>query len=703
MSRKRILIINLFIVIISFVFAFFIMKMVYENSCMEIKEQYFKFTAENIAEKIETSIILGMDIDSNYGMEDIINEAVEYDPENMDAILINTKGEPVEYTFKGGENEAQRLAPIYSEYIKDDLKGEETITELGNKRVLIEPVAIGDEFGYIIITYNKDILFKFNSINIINEYRENVNSISILTLNSVKNSAYDLYKRGLKTEDIVALKDFYNSKFADFGLVKSINIGNNLVKTDDYTLKETVFRRAEGEFDVTLNIDRDYIRNIYIQAILTLAASFIVCLMIVMEISSLNKIAGGRLAKNEESKNYKATMTGIIKFFTFFAYLAVYAVLPYGAAIILNEGYSLPGFSTPLTASLPVALNGIGILLMLIVGSKIANKIKLNVYVAATILSALIPLLVCFFMTNLYTLLIISMFLGISLGMLKYIVNYFIAICSDNDSEITLSYGYYNAGMLSGLTLGGSIGGIISSAKGLEYVYLAGGIIMLFVLHVILAFVPYNYIYKRQLDYKKEEDNTSFILFVKALAKKPRLLADYGATSIALNMGLMFIVSFLPVLLDMEGMSSLVNTYSYIFYGIAGSYLGVWMLKLFKNVEDNISGFVAMVIIGLSVLVLIPKVCLVTILISAILAGLFDGYGGTLLSVIPVNSKNAEGIDKSLLLTGSSVIGSIICILSPIVYSLILNMGSITTNLLVMFLFFILSGAYVITIKQCKS
>lgn len=702
MNRKRILIINLFIVAISLVFTFYVMKMVYENSCMEIKEQYFKFTAGNLAEKIETSVNLGMDMNYSYGMSDILNEAVSYDEENMDAVLINTEGDVVEYTFKGEEKEAERLAPIYSPYLRESLDGEEKITDIGDIRALIEPIHVGDEYGYIIIMYDKDILFSINSLNIVNEYRENVNSISFLALESVKNSAYDLYKKGVKTEDIEKLADFYNRKFDDFGLVNSVEIGEGLYKDDDYVLTETVFRNSSEELDVALNIDRDYLRNIYIQAVLTFAASLIVCIMIVIEIGSLNKIAGGRLTKTEEEKNYKGTMTGIIKFFTFFAYLAVYAVLPYGAVIIRQEGYSLPGISVSFTSSLPVALNGVGILIMLIAGNKVLKKLKLNAYVAVTVLSAVIPLLMCFMRINLYFILVCSLLLGICLGMLKYAVNYFIAICSDTDSEITVNYGYYNGGMLAGLTLGGSIGGIISSARGYEYVYLAGGVIMLFVLPVLMGFIPYDYIKKRQNEYKSddEEKSAAFYPFLKELVKRPRLLLDFIATSVSLNMGLMFIVSFLPVLLDMEGMSSLVNTYSYILYGIAGSYIGVYMVEKLKNISDNINGFIAMAVIALGVLVLIPKVCLVTILISAVLSGLFDGYGGALLSVIPVNSKNADGMDKSLLLTGSSVTGSIVCIISPVVYSFILNTGSITTNLVVIFLFFMLSGVYVLSIKQ---
>ena len=137
--------------------------MVYEISCMEIKEQYFKFTAGNLAEKIETSVNLGMDMNYSYGMSDILNEAVSYDEDNMDAVLINTEGDIVEYTFKGEEKEAERLVPIYSPYLRESLDGEEKITDIGDIRALIEPINVGDGYGYIIIMYGKDILFSINS------------------------------------------------------------------------------------------------------------------------------------------------------------------------------------------------------------------------------------------------------------------------------------------------------------------------------------------------------------------------------------------------------------------------------------------------------------------------------------------------------------------------------------------------------------
>lgn len=694
-----ILVINLFVVIISTVITLYVINMVYENSCRELKELYFKFAAENSAEKIETSVNLGMDIDNYYGMYNILSETVSYDRENMDAVFINTSGNPTVYTFEDSVEE--NLAYMFSFDFTNALKGEEEIISMGNKRLLAEPINTEKGCAYIVIMYDKSIFSQKDSFNIISEYIKNVDSISNYIFENIKSSIYDLHRKGLEGRDIEKMSDFYNDKFSEFGLVKSVEIGYGYGNNGKYSLEDVIFEDSMGEFKLTININNEYIKNIYIQTILTFAASLAVCIMIIAEISSLNKIAGN-FSANEASKSFKGNVSGIIKFFTFFSYLAVYAVLPYGAVIIRRGGESIPGLPLSLTASLPVSLNCMGIFIMLLVGEKILKKIRINTYIFITVLTGIISMGICLLKMNVYFILISSFLMGVCLGMGKYVMNYLVSVCSDTDGEIKLNYGYYNAGLLAGLTLGGSVGGIISSAKGYEYVYIAGGIIMLVMLPIMLYCVPYNFIRERQIKYKfaNEDKTKSFWGFINELFKRPKLVLDFIMTSVPLNMGLMFIVSFLPILLDIEEMPSLVNTFSYIIYGIAGNYMGIYIIKRLKDKKENISGFISMSIITLSVFVLVPKICLITILISAFLAGLFDGYGGACLTLIPVNSKNAEGIDKSTLLTGASAISSIVCIFCPMIYSVILSIGSIGVNLILIFLFFAVSGIYILKSKN---
>lgn len=698
MKRRNVFLINILIVFVSVVFTAYVMNMVYENSVRELKEGYFKFISEDIAVRIETSVELGMDIDNYYGISDILNEAISYDSENMDAFFINTKGEIAEYA---GSDNANEMALAFNDSLYALLNGREVTEDIGNKRVLIEPLNSGDKYAYIVIMYDRTIFSKKDSINIISEYRKNVESIGRYTFESFKNSIYALYEKGLDSEDIVNMKDFYNRKFIGFGLVKSVEMGYIKAENNEDRLSETIFTDKGREFRVALNIDRDYINNIYLQTILTFAASLAVCLFIIGEIGSLNKSALTVKRKDEDEK-FKTSMSGIIKFLTFFMYLAVYAVLPYGAVIIRQRGESIFSLPAAFTASLPVTLNCIGIFIILMTGDKIIHKLSIKAYIAINIAIGISAMVLGLFVRNTYAVLISALLMGLCLGLEKYIMNYFVPLCSDNDSEIQINFGYYNGGQLAGLALGGSVGGIVSAAKGAAYVYCAGGVIMVVLLPVIMACMPFDALNKKRKEYKikNSEKTASFWDFLKEAVKRPKLVLDFITACVPLNMGIMFIVSFLPVFLDMYGMSSLVSTYSYILYGIGGSYVGIYMVRKFKYLKGNISAFIAMMIIVLSVFVLIPKVFIASVLISAFLAGLFDGYGGACLTSLPVNSRNAEGIDKAVLLTGTAVTGNIICTLSPVIYSSIINMGNIKFNLIVVCVLFFISGIYILSVRR---
>ncbi|MCD7854495.1 MAG: hypothetical protein LUG66_02635 [Clostridiales bacterium] len=181
--------------------------------------------------------------------------------------------------------------------------------------------------------------------------------------------------------------------------------------------------------------------------------------------------------------------------------------------------------------------------------------------------------------------------------------------------------------------------------------------------------------------------------------KRPRFILEILTTVVPLNMGLMFIVSFLHILITMNGLNSTVNTYSYLLYGLMGNYVGIYLVKKLKNLKDNVSGFIALFIIFLGIAVLIPKVTLVGILVCAALAGLFDGYGGAVLTSLPVNSEYGKGIDKAVMLNGLSIAGSIVSTVAPMIYGGLLNLGSLKFNLVIAAAFFGLSGLWILKKK----
>ncbi len=421
--------------------------------------------------------------------------------------------------------------------------------------------------------------------------------------------------------------------------------------------------------------------------------ALIVCGMILFEAGALPRAAAGRKDTGAAGDN---SLNRVIKGLTFFTYLAAYAVIPYGAVIIKYDGTRLFGLSKDFLASLPASLLCVGIFAALLSGKKIKNIFGLRLYIVLTGLCGIVPMYMAFSKLKTPQILISSFLIGVCLGLERWLMNYFVAVSSDSEKETTVKFGFYNCGLLAGLTIGGALGGIISYAEGYRHVYFVGGAILFLTYAAAFFVIPYLYIEKREGVKAVKREIRSFLPFIKELFRRPGLVMDILTAAVPLNMGLMFIVSFLHILITMRGLNSTVNTYSYILYGFMGNYLGMYIVKRLKNLKENIAGFIALMLIFLSIAVLIPKVTLVGILVCAALAGLFDGYGGAVLTALPVNGKNAEGIDKGILLNGLAVTGSIVSALAPIIYGGLLNLGSFRINLTICAAFFALSGLWIL-------
>ncbi|MCD8089398.1 MAG: MFS transporter [Clostridiales bacterium] len=421
--------------------------------------------------------------------------------------------------------------------------------------------------------------------------------------------------------------------------------------------------------------------------------ALIISVMVVFEMAALPGAAKGRRRTDAAGDD---SLNSLIKWLTFFTYLAAYAVIPYGAVIIKYDGAKLLGLSKDFLASLPASLLCVGIFTALLMGKKAKELLGIRLYMILTGFCGILPMYICFMKLKTPQILISSFLIGFCLGLERWLMNYFVAVSSDSEKDTTVKYGYYNCGLLAGLTIGGALGGIISYARGYRYVYFAGGI-TIFITYAIGVFVlPYLYIKKREGIKTVKREIKSMLPFIREVFKRPALVMDILTAAVPLNMGLMFIVSFLHILIAMRGLNSTVNTYSYILYGFTGNYLGIYIVKRLKHLNENKAGFIALMFIFLSVVVLIPKVTLPGILICAALAGLFDGYGGAVLTSLPVNSKNAEGIDKGIMLNGLAVVGSVVSALAPIIYGGLLNLGSFRINLTICAAFFALSGLWIL-------
>ena len=111
-------------------------------------------------------------------------------------------------------------------------------------------------------------------------------------------------------------------------------------------------------------------------------------------------------------------------------------------------------------------------------------------------------------------------------------------------------------------------------------------------------------------------------IFTNAAVLKVLLLG-----CVPLNIGLMYVVAFLPVYMDNAGQPALATSYAYLVNGLSGVYLGVVLVSLLKKLPQKFCVVLTMLLGAAGILVLTLNSGLAVILISAAVMGLFDGFG----------------------------------------------------------------------------
>lgn len=690
--------IKILVIICGVIFTIVITRLQSGESCLGIKEQYLRSEAKILSEKISTGLLLGMDLYGYYGLEDMAETLTSIEPSAVDAVITDNFGVPVDYTFEGERDEIYKLALIFSHKVTEAMGEETAVVSDGKNRILIEPFSLGEENGYVIVIYDKTVLSKLNGINPVSEFGKTVDKVAELTFETMKETASALYEKGLKPEDIAEMSDYYSKSVDESEFISSVSFSFDPTPPDGFGMSEAVFTTEQGDFYAKLDINRDYVKRVYFYMSLTLLAAVILCIMIVIEAGSLGKLFEAKISRN---KNDGEAIAPALKVFTFFVYMAVFAALPYGAVILReSSGGGFLGLPAAVVVSLPVVLENIGVFIMLALAPKFFGALGFRVYSKVMILAALAPSVLCAFFTNALSVLICSFFLGVCIGMVKYAMNYIVGVCSDGDDEVRINFGYYNAGVLMGLTAGGSLGGIIGAAKGYSYVFMVSGGILLAFLLIMAAVMPYDYIQSKiKIRGNETTSDAGLGRLFKTACKKPEIILNFIITCVPLNLGLMFIVAFLPVLLNVKNMSSIVSSYCYLIYGIAGNCLGLWLIRASGKVRGKLLAFFGMLLICGSVLVLIPWISIVTLIVSALLAGLFDGFGSAAVTGVFINAGERAGAERTVLMTGSAVGGSIMGIVSPLIYGVVLESGSIGFNLWIVAAFFMLSALGILSVR----
>lgn len=757
-SKLYIIIIFAALCFCSFCFIQWISQLVFKNTCIELQEQYISIQVKDVIETIETSINFGKDIESYYGMEELLNQIITISDSDLQVSLLDKQGSILYTTYKNTKEGSFSIARLLSSNYQEELK-EITQTDIirevdfGELKSMIYPFYKDTTvlLGYMILVYSPHDLYLTACENITDKKEINTSLVEIILLiiisivlslfylftnqerekrwyirfmpivlmmtailiyifsifqvytqryqiiiehnaissaKLINDSIESLVKKGFDIERIEEVSKYINKK-----IIANDSIGNISIVKCYYNANEQITQQSEDallhipitgtELQLDIYPSQNYVTKKVITMTFTFLAIFIICLMIIYELTSLAEIIMVRVSKtfNTETKEQFKVLSSQIRFFSFIAYTAVYISTPYAAVIMRKWHATVWNFSESVSASFPLTIELFFVLLTSVFIQKVFRNIKLNQIGMLTVPFLVLGNLACTKVHSPYLLICLRAFCGIGFAFLKYWLNSIIVAASEDREKVGFNYAKSNAGLIGGITVGASFGAILAEALGYQFNYYFTAFLSCTILLFGFLCLPWKLLNTRR---EKERIKTGYsAIKLIQIIKTPSVLKMILLGCIPLNIGLMYIVAFLPVYIDYIGQTALTVSYAYLINGLSGTYIGVTLVALLQRLSKKNSVILTILFAFCGVFLLVIHPSIATLMISAGIFGLFDGFGTPNVTSYFTSLKAVKEQDTTSMLMIFNSIGSAVQIICPILYNILIEPNGKTTKLAV--------------------
>ena len=748
---------NIFTILIFILLAFgslqfvtWISQMAFENTCIELQEQYIGTEVSEIIKTIENAINFGKDLENYYGMEEQLENICQISEGNLKVVLLDGTGKPLYLSFQQEEENIELLAKVYSEkyqnaaagVVTDKVTGEQI--PIGKQQSLVFPIFRQERqlIGHLCVIYEQKNLISENDASGIRnkklfilgivslvfvlffmlykggttkkwyirympvifimigmfsyilflyhtyqgKYNTMIRDNASSAAKYIQKSVNDLLDKGMPIGQIDRAGEYLIQKVKGNAAIGGITVVKKYFDTND-TLKNAetnvlYLEVADGQAVIEVSVSQSYIDEKIQLMLLTFGAIFVICLMITYELTHLADVAASRISPdfNRETPEQLAGMGGMIKLLSFLSYTAIYTSMPYAAVIMRNWDVAVFGMSKSVSASLPLTIELLCIMLSSFLIQKVFQDMKMNRLMFFVFPFLILGNMACMTVSSPYMLIGLRAFCGIGFAFLKYFLNSFVAAGSPDSDAIGRNYAQLNAGLLGGITVGASLGGVLAQSMGYQFNYFFTALICVCLMILTLLFVPW-----RMLNGRREQavqESSKAAAGIKEVLKNPTVLKVIILGDIPLNIGLMYVVSFLPVYMNNAGQSAVATSYAYLVNGLAGVYIGVVLMNILKKLSPAVSSVVAMVFGTAGILVLLVDSGIGVILVSAGIMGLFDGFGTPTITGFFTGLPAVQKADTASMLTVFNSVGSAVQIVCPMLYNLLIQPDGKTTYLL---------------------
>ncbi len=510
-----------------------------------------------------------------------------------------------------------------------------------------------------------------------NRYNEIIAKNAASSAGIVRESIDSLLDKGFSPQRIGAVSDYISQKVADNDSIGNISIGRVYYNSSDHqnarsedSVLHLPIENTELQMDVQLS--QSYVQGRIMTMTLTFAVIFVICLMITYELTYLGEIISVRMSDqfNQDCPQQYESISSMIRLLSFTAYTAIYTSMSYTAVIMRGWGASVFGLPPGVSASLPLTVELFCIMLSSVVIQKVFKGEKTGRMGMMIFPFLILGNLACTTVSSPYALIGLRAFCGIGFAFLKYWMNLLVAAGSKDARAVGENYAKLNGGLLGGITVGASLGAILAQAMGYQSNYYFTVLICAGVMAVMLLCVPFKFLNARLGPVGDDcaGERKGERIFTNTAVLKVLLLG-----CIPLNIGLMYVVAFLPVYMDSVGQPALATSYAYLVNGLSGVYLGVVMVSLLKKLSQKAAVVLTMLLGAAGILALTVSGGLAVIMISAGLMGLFDGFGTPSVTGFFTGMPEIRSRDTAGMLTIFNSVGSGVQILCPMLYNVLVQ------------------------------
>ncbi|MDQ7096739.1 MFS transporter [Desulfosporosinus sp. PR] len=497
-------------------------------------------------------------------------------------------------------------------------------------------------------------------------------------LTYIENSISALHQKGVPYEKMYGLSDYLTTKVQDTPMLWNIRLYSTVADTEQALQRPNTWQISaplapeakDQNMKVEIQISQAYMNEKMLNMLLEFLAVLSVAAVVIYEVMRLPDLIIFRRSKkfNTSSAEQYADISTGLRILNFLSFMGMYASMPFSAILMRHWNARILGLSTDVTAALPMTLELLTLMLFSMLFTRLFRRLSLRASLGISGVLVLVGNMLCVIAAGPIQLILYRMICGIGFAGIKNAVNAVISLGSDGEERTGHNIASMNAGLLGGIMSGGSIGAIIANSPGIAYAFLFTALCLLLFLGLIFYNIPWKLLQENEKLVKTKEKVSGKETW-RALFNV-RVLKYFLMVTVPLNIGLMFIVAFIPGYVQKMNLPVIMVSYGYLFNGLAGIYLGSTMAKLLsKRLGRTLSVALMLLLGGAGILIIGLSSSVGIILLSTALMGLFDGFGSpaamNYFIEIP-EIKDKVGVINSLAFLG--VMGNVIQMISPLGY-----------------------------------